>query len=218
MWSTLRDLYDYFVVCYFYCHLYAFMMTSSNGNIFCVTGPHKGQWRGALMFSLICAWIKGWVNNSEAGDLRRHRTHYDVIVMVNDDEHHKTQPYAEPGLDAHFMNGKNQNSEAVLHLSLMLEKYIHVSIMHSFARWRDANTIMLNVSHPWPFLGEFVAVFWQLEICCFISYIIFLIRQKLLVYLSPLFSDNDGGRTTNGTPCYPVYPAHGCHLKDIREC
>ena len=46
-----------------------------------VTSPHKGQWRGALMFSLICVWINGWVNNREAGDLRRHRGHYDVIVM-----------------------------------------------------------------------------------------------------------------------------------------
>ena len=44
--------------------------------------PHKGQSRGALMFSLICAWINGWVNNHEAGDLRRHRAHYDVTVMV----------------------------------------------------------------------------------------------------------------------------------------
>ena len=26
-----------------------------------VNSPHKGQWRGALMFSLICAWINGWV-------------------------------------------------------------------------------------------------------------------------------------------------------------
>ena len=34
-----------------------------------VNSPHKGQWRGALMFSLVCAWINGWVNNSEAGDL-----------------------------------------------------------------------------------------------------------------------------------------------------
>ena len=42
---------------------------------------HKGQWRGALMFSLICAWTNAWVNNREAGDLRRHRSHYDVIVM-----------------------------------------------------------------------------------------------------------------------------------------
>ena len=45
-----------------------------------VNSPHKGQWRGALMFSLICAWINAWVNNREAGDLRRHRAHYDVIV------------------------------------------------------------------------------------------------------------------------------------------
>ena len=27
-----------------------------------VKSPHKGQWRGALMFSLICAWINGSVN------------------------------------------------------------------------------------------------------------------------------------------------------------
>ena len=70
------------------------MMTSSNGNIFrvlalCagnspvpVNSPHKGQWRGALMFSLICVWINGWVNNRGAGDLRRYRGHYDVNVML----------------------------------------------------------------------------------------------------------------------------------------
>ena len=73
-----------------------FMMTSSNGNIFRVTGhlcggihrspvnsPHEGQWRWALMFSLVCVWINGWVNNREAGDLRCYRTHYDVIVMFS---------------------------------------------------------------------------------------------------------------------------------------
>ena len=43
--------------------------------------PHKSQWRRALMFSLISAWINGWVINREAGDLRRRCTHYDVIVM-----------------------------------------------------------------------------------------------------------------------------------------
>ena len=69
------------------------MMTSSNGNIFRVTGPlcgdftghwwipHKGHWREALMFSLSCAWINAWVKNREAGDWRPHRAHYDVIVM-----------------------------------------------------------------------------------------------------------------------------------------
>ena len=48
-----------------------------------VNSPHKGQWRGALIFSLICAWINGWVNSREAGDLRRHRAHYHVIVMFS---------------------------------------------------------------------------------------------------------------------------------------
>ena len=48
-----------------------------------VNSPHKGQWRGTLMFSLICVWINGWVNTREAGDLRHHRAHYDVIVMVS---------------------------------------------------------------------------------------------------------------------------------------
>ena len=46
-----------------------------------VNSPHKGQWRGVWMISLICAWINGWVNNFEAGDLRRHHAHYDGIVM-----------------------------------------------------------------------------------------------------------------------------------------
>ena len=59
------------------------IMTSSNGNIFSrfwplvrgihrspVNSPHIGQWRGALMFSLICAWANGWVNNRGAADLK----------------------------------------------------------------------------------------------------------------------------------------------------
>ena len=45
--------------------------------------PHKGQWREALVFSLIWAWIYGWVSKLDAGDLRRHRNHYHVILMRN---------------------------------------------------------------------------------------------------------------------------------------
>ena len=45
-----------------------------------VNSPQKGLWRGALMFSLICAWINGWVSNNKAGDLRRHRANYDITV------------------------------------------------------------------------------------------------------------------------------------------
>ena len=73
------------------------MMTSSNGNIFRVTywtfvrgihrwpvnSAHKAQLRGALMFSLISAWTNGSVNNRYAGDLRRHRVHFDVPVFGN---------------------------------------------------------------------------------------------------------------------------------------
>ena len=73
----------------------AFMMMSSNGSIFHVTGPLCGefisdQWipctkasdKELWCFSLICTSIYGWVNNSEVGDLRCHHAHYDIIVML----------------------------------------------------------------------------------------------------------------------------------------
>ena len=69
------------------------MMTPSKRNVFPVTGPF-GEFTGhrwislkkatdaeLWYFSLICTWINDWVNNREAGDLRRHRAHYDVIIM-----------------------------------------------------------------------------------------------------------------------------------------
>ena len=43
---------------------------------------HKSQWRGALVFSLICAWINDWVNNRGASVLKRHRAHHDVTVKL----------------------------------------------------------------------------------------------------------------------------------------
>ena len=46
-----------------------------------VNSPHKGQWRGALMFSLISAWTNGWVNKRDACDLGRNNAHYDITVM-----------------------------------------------------------------------------------------------------------------------------------------
>ena len=73
------------------------MITSSNGNIFLrywpfVRGTHwspvdssqKGQWRGALTFSLVCAWTNGWENNRDYGDFWRHRAHYEVTVISFD--------------------------------------------------------------------------------------------------------------------------------------
>ena len=43
--------------------------------------PNTKASDASYVFYFICAWIHGWVNNREAGDLRRHRAHYDVIVM-----------------------------------------------------------------------------------------------------------------------------------------
>ena len=71
-------------------------MTLWNGNIFCVNGLLCGEFTGhrwipltkaseaelQMMFPLICAWTNGWVNNWGASDLRHHRAHYDVTVMV----------------------------------------------------------------------------------------------------------------------------------------
>ena len=37
------------------------------------------------VFVLIFVWIKGWINNREAGDLRRYRAHYDVTIMISVD-------------------------------------------------------------------------------------------------------------------------------------
>ena len=70
------------------------MMTSSNGNIFRVTGPLCREFTGhrwtplikasdaeLWFFSSICAWINDWVNNREVGDSRCHRAHYDVTLI-----------------------------------------------------------------------------------------------------------------------------------------
>ena len=69
------------------------MMTSSNGNIFRVTSPcwelaghrwiplTKASDVGHWCFLSFCAWTNGSVNNRDAGDLIRHRAHYDVTVI-----------------------------------------------------------------------------------------------------------------------------------------
>ena len=50
-----------------------------------VTGefPDEGQWCQFFMFSLICAWTNGWVNNRDASDLRRHSAHYVTVMLYH---------------------------------------------------------------------------------------------------------------------------------------
>ena len=64
------------------------MMTSSNGNIFRVTGPLCGEFTGPGEFPTKRPVTRSFdvffdlrLNKREAGDLRRHRGHYDVSVM-----------------------------------------------------------------------------------------------------------------------------------------
>ena len=67
-----------------------------------VDSPHKGQWRGALTLSLICAWTNGWVNNCEASDFRRHRAHHDVTAMVFVWDHFSTFHICGVHVKLHF--------------------------------------------------------------------------------------------------------------------
>ena len=47
-----------------------------------MTGEFPTQRPVTRSFDVFFAWINGWVNNREAGDLGHHRAHYDVIVML----------------------------------------------------------------------------------------------------------------------------------------
>ena len=88
------------------------MMTSSNGKIFRVsplfgefTGPRwipRTQASDAELWWFLWSapWINGWVNNGEAGDLRHHRAHYDVIVMITTT--HISDSCSEPTTEWHL--------------------------------------------------------------------------------------------------------------------
>ena len=77
--NVVHGLVTYFVSLYWLFEIKFIIITDFHGSL--LNSPYKGQWRGVLVFSLIYAWINGWVNNREAGDFRRHRPHYDVTVM-----------------------------------------------------------------------------------------------------------------------------------------
>ena len=84
--SNLRSV-KWLIACLTPCSL--FMMTSSNGNIFRVTGPlceefTRHRWISLTKASDAKLWCFLWSapeSNREAGDWRRHRAHYDVIVI-----------------------------------------------------------------------------------------------------------------------------------------
>ena len=91
------------------------------------------------MFPLICVWINDWVNNREAGDLRRYRAHYDVMVM-------KGSPRWRPFMWAFFRlltlcEGNPLVSEA-FHTqrssNTVFDVYFEVSLM---SRWTNSQFV-----------------------------------------------------------------------------
>ena len=89
-----------------------------------VNSPQEGQWRGALMFPLLCALTNVWANNRDAGDLRRQRANYDVTIL------HKICRVTLIELPPFI----------VLYLPFMkhvsLERYLNITVTLSCARWR----------------------------------------------------------------------------------
>ena len=105
-----------------------------------VNSPHKGQWRGALMFSLICARINGWVNNREAGDLRRYSGHYDVTVM-------NTSNWNGPNRSGSRCHKKCQTSCIILQNVIVWEISIFLFIYFFFGGGDFSTIPMRNIYH-----------------------------------------------------------------------
>ena len=114
-----------------------------------VNSPHKGQWRGALMFSLICAWINAWVHNREAGDLRRHRAHYDVIVM-------EILVWTSVSRDCNFLRCWTLHSQA--HTSLFYYEWLRIQRLIRIVVWTPflimdciyIYIVIVHISWKWP--------------------------------------------------------------------
>ena len=110
-----------------------------------VNSPHKGQWRGTLMFSVICVWINGWVNN---GDLRHYLAHYDVIVMMQEDEIRQWNLSLTAGLESGYI-------DVIQNLKEWLT-----------CRWftvSECNTIVLRNEYTGGIIGDF-NIFFRLTV------------------------------------------------------
>ena len=145
-------------------------MTSSNGNFFPrywpfvrgihrspVNSPHKGQWHGALMFSLICVWINGSINNRETGDLRRLRAHYDVILYGSELLHwHPVKPMIAPMLVN--TTGGNGYNRLVPNHNLTQQSNVYLCMYHHFARypcwWLTPTKVFSQKCFPWLCVWE----------------------------------------------------------------
>ena len=106
-----------------------------------VNSPHKGQWHGALAFSLICTWINSWINNREAGDARCHRAHCDLIVMSKHEGNWALFQYQNLFPDMGL---------SIIKISWTSDCLIFIVNCRIFIYWRQDSIIMLNTPLPPP--------------------------------------------------------------------
>ena len=104
-----------------------------------VNSPHKGRWCGTSMFSLICAWTNSWVNNQEPGDLKRHRAHCDVTVMVVEVLYDKLSCYQSSLLVCFISFQKPQNNS--------IRWQFYTSWQFSWRKMRELVTCVDNEIH-----------------------------------------------------------------------
>ena len=111
-----------------------------------VNSPHKGQWRKALMFTLICVWINGCVHTREAGDLRRYCAHYGVTVMFC--LHVVTKIYGNINT---FCDSMNMENGVLIHPVVHHANHfntIHM-YMHRKIVWKGPNSSGLDSRNWW---------------------------------------------------------------------
>ena len=140
----------------------ASMMTSSNENIFRVTGHFCGEFTGPRWilrtkasdaelwcFLLIWTWINSWVNNPEAGDLRRHRAHCDVSVMSIFPIYALLSTVPSHHFELSLSSLLSLlSSSSYYHWSSYINLYIQVSLSHF-----DTSGTILATEVPYPTLS-----------------------------------------------------------------
>ena len=100
------------------------------------------------MFSLICAWTNGWVNNRDTGDLRRHHAHYGVTVMLG-------SCFPRGGIQATWtpLMSRNYGKFSYILIPLDIESANQLFIKDTnWCRWCYLETMKRHINH-WYFIA-----------------------------------------------------------------
>ena len=154
-----------------------------------VNSPHKGQWRGALMFLWSSPWINGWVNNCEAGDLRRHRAHYDVIVMLIS-YFHIFISYVHVGIYAIFSTRRTFSYLTLFHLYFIWSYLLSLLTRHLILYRRILNYVILSYLisyHRYHLISTSqrkIGVTPLLTLCSYVSFILSYRSHLMILVIS----------------------------------